>query len=246
MIGEITTRFLASDHQRIDIYGNDAVPFRRVRWITTSQKTRLISARLASEMRGRRAIRSLANELDVDAGDQVYAEVFEVSYRDFIFKDLCEYVFDAPNYQTKALDVFPGAEFLSAVIAYGNALVDHNVTAVREMTLGDASDSPFAEEGIEAFELDFASPGSYRVKMRGRSPVLLAAGALLAGFAIGDMRAMQVTNSGPIPVDMTAATQQLADQIVTEIGADKINQLSELHRRARDKVGFQSKARAKP
>jgi hypothetical protein len=151
------------------------------------------------------------------------------------------------------LDVFPGAQLISAGIAYGNALVDNSraelrgIATAKEMTVADASDSIFAEKGIEAFELDFASPGSYRVKARGRTHVLLAVAALVAcmaaGYTVGDMKAMQVTNSGPIPVDMTEATKRLADQVVTEVGADQINQMIQLHRRAREKVGFQLKAR---
>jgi len=66
---------------------------------------------------------------------------------------------------------------------------------------------------------------------------------MAAGYTVGDMKAMQVTNSGPIPVDMTEATKRLADQVVTEVGADQINQMIQLHRRAREKVGFQLKAR---
>lgn len=247
MIGEITDVFRPSDHQRIDIYGSDVVPFRRVRWISPSARTRLFSSRLAGELRGRRAIRLLANELEEDIRDLVYAEVFELSYQNFIFKDLCEYVFDAPGYQQKARDIFPRAELISAVIAYGNALADEDLSQAISMSVGEASDSAFAEEGIEAFELDFASPGSYRVKARGRTPVLLMVVALLAsmagGFTVGDMGAVQVENSSPVPDDMTEATQQLADQVVNEIGADKLGQMIELHRRAREKVGFQMKAR---
>lgn len=253
MIGEIADNFHQSDHHRIDLYGNDVVPFRRVRWITVDQRTRLLTPQLAGELRGRRAIRLLANELDNDRRDRIYAEVFELSYQNFIFKDLCEYVFDAPDYHQRALDVFPGAQLISAGIAYGNALVDNSraelrgIATAKEMTVADASDSIFAEKGIEAFELDFASPGSYRVKARGRTHVLLAVAALVAcmaaGYTVGDMKAMQVTNSGPIPVDMTEATKRLADQVVTEVGADQINQMIQLHRRAREKVGFQLKAR---
>lgn len=247
MIGEITNQFSQSDHQRIPLYGNDVVPFRRVRWISTDRRTRLLTPELAGELRGRRAIRLLANELDDDKRDRIYAEVFELSYQNFIFKDLSEYLFDAPDYQQRALDIFPGAELISAGIAYGNALLDHNELIVTTMSVGEASDSIFAEKGIEAFELDFASPGSYRVKARGRTPVLMTVVALLAcmaaGYSLGDMRAMQVVNSSPIPVDMTEATQELANQILTELGADKINQMVELHRRARERVGFRLRAR---
>jgi hypothetical protein len=202
MIGEITQPFNPDDHRRVELYGNDVVPFRRVRWINPAQKTRLVSPQLAGELRGRRAIRLLAGELEEPTRDRIYTEVFELSYRDFIYKDLCEYVFDAPNYQKKALDIFPGAELLSAIIAYGNAALDDDASAVRDMTVSEASDSAFAEEGVEAFELDFTSPGSYRIKTRGRPSVLLAVGALVAcisiGFSLGEMRAVQVVNSSPI------------------------------------------------
>jgi hypothetical protein len=173
MIGEILTEFDPRDHQRLPMYGNDVVPFRRVRWINRRQLRRLLSPELAGELAGRRAIRLLAGEREDEERDKIYAEIFELSYHDFIYKDLCEYVFDAPNYQQKPLGIFPGAELLSAIIAYGNAVSAGD--AIGDLTVSDASDLAFAEEGVEAFEVDFASPGTYRVKMRGHTSVLLNA-----------------------------------------------------------------------
>jgi hypothetical protein len=248
MIGEITHPFNPDDHQRVGLYGNDVVPFRRVRWINAAQKTRLVSRQLAGELRGRRAIRLLAGESEEPARDRIYTEVFELSYRDFIYKDLCEYVFEAPNYHKKALDIFPGAELLSAILAYANASLDKKVPTLGDLTVSNASDSAFAEEGVEAFELDFASPGSYRIKTRGRPSVLLAVGALVAcmgvGFSVGEMRAVQVVNSSPIPTDMTTATRDLVEQIVEGTGMPQIRELIGLERRAREKVGLRSKPRA--
>jgi len=246
MIGEILTDFDPRDHQRPPMYGNDAVPFRRVGWINRRQLRRLLSPELAGELAGRRAIRLLAGEREIPERDRIYTEVFEVSYRDFIYKDLCEYVFDAPNYQQKPLDIFPGAELLSAIIAYGNAISKGYVA--RDLTISDASDSAFAEEGLEAFEIDFASPGTYRVKMRGHTPVLLMAGALAAalaaGFTIGEMSGMRVVNSTSIPPDMTAAARDLAERVIDATGVEKLREVGSLERRARERIGFHGKPRA--
>jgi hypothetical protein len=156
-------------------------------------------------------------------------------------------VFEAPNYKTKAIDVFPGAELLSALIAFGNAALDRAGLG-KDRTISDASDSEFAVEGVEAFELDFASPGSYRIKMRGRPPVLLAAGALVAclgaGFELGEMRTVQIENSSPIPADLTEDTRNLVEQIVEETEMPQIRELMGLERRARAKVGLRSKPKA--
>jgi hypothetical protein len=246
MIGEVLTDFDPRDHQRLPMYGNDSVPFRRVRWINRRQLRRFLSPELAGELAGRRAIRLLAGEQEDEAQQKIYAEVFELSYRNFIYDDLCELVFDAPDYQNKALDIFPGAELLSAIIGYGNAVSLGN--SIVDLPISDASDSDFAVQGVEVFEVDFGSPGTYRVKMRGHTPVLLMAGALIAtlaaGFTIGEMKPIQVTNTTPIPVDIMTATRDLAERVIDSTGVEKLRELGSLERRARERIGFHGKPRA--
>jgi hypothetical protein len=248
MIGEITAPFDPQDHQRIPIYGNDMVPFRRVSWINPKQLKRTLSPALAGELAGRRAIRLLGTEPDGAEHDRLYIEVFEASYRDFIFKNTCEYVFDAPSYEQKPMDIFPGAQLLSAVLAYGNMIYDGDHASAQTMSVSEASFSIFAEKGVEIFEVDFASPGVYRIKTYGRTVALLAAAAMTACLSADlsrtEIRAVQVENATPLSFDMTEATRQLVDQIAEEIGSEKVRELSHLQQQARDKIGFQPKARA--
>jgi hypothetical protein len=248
MIGEITDAFHPDDHHRIPIYGNERIPFRRVKWINSHQRTRILSPTLVHWLAGRRAIRPLVSEFDEPERDKLYAEIFEVSYQNFIFKDLSEYLFEAPEYKQKPLDIFPGAELIAAILAYGNTIVDQNLVATGQMSVSAASISAFAEEGVEAFEVDFASPGFYRIKMRGRTTVLLAAVAIVACLRADfftEMGAVQVENPTPIPIDLAGATRDLVEQIVEETGLPKIRDLADLERQAHAKVGLQSRARAR-
>jgi hypothetical protein len=248
MIGEISAQFDPQDHQRIPIYGNDAVPFRRVRWINPKQLKRVLSPRLAGEMAGRRAIRLLGAELEDAERERLYVEVFEVSYRDFIYKKFCEYVFDAPEYVQKPMDIFPGAQLLSASLAYANMIYDGDHRSTRAMSISEASFSGFADEGVEVFEVDFSSPGFYRIKIHSRTAVLLAVAAMTACLSADlshtELSTIRIENAEPLPIDMTEATRILVDQVVAEIGLEKVRDLSHLQQQARAKIGFRTKARA--
>lgn len=249
MIGEITHPFSPSDHQRIPIYGNDTLPFRRVDWINPRQLKRQISSALAAEMSGRLATRLLGRDQDEENQGKLYVEVFELSYVNFVYRDVSEYVFDAPLYKQRPRDIFPGAELLSALLALGN-LAHDSVKLINPFeNAGSAADSEYAERGVEIFEINFASPGEYRIKMRSRAAVLLAAVTFVAcaaaGFAISEMKDVEIVDHTPLPPDLAQETADIVEQITQGIPFDRIQELAILERRAQEKVGFRQKARAR-
>jgi hypothetical protein len=251
LIGEIREPFDPEVVVRIERYGREAVPARRVNWFAANEQRRFLSQGLSLLLSNRKAVVSIDK---AEYGDEVY----RIAYGDYVFGTNSRYIFQGPRYNNFAVRTVPGINLITYFAAAFNACELHELDKFMSMGLQEVMDNYFEQDVLYSFEIDFSSPGEYVLyAKRAALPLLVATlVSVTAGtISLHDARTAEVQNSAtattqtvaPAPV-ADACTLEIKDKykaIMTAMNADRFKELCKLNKDAQDGVGLKVRVKQK-
>ncbi|MDX8518737.1 hypothetical protein [Mesorhizobium dulcispinae] len=199
--GEIASDFSASDIYDGNRLASQKVPFRKVRWLNVVPRKE-ISIRLERRIGKPPAVREIKIDRDSD-------ELLRHAYDSYIFEGNSSSVVSADKYDAADFVVLNRASDLIAFLVSAHAVVSRNVGS--PLSIGDIeafTEQHFRDARVENIEVDFASPGYWRI---------FGASVSLAAFvALG----IAVLSSG-VPANVLASGIEVTNSVSPEDGTAK-------------------------
>ncbi|MBS9476081.1 hypothetical protein [Ancylobacter radicis] len=218
------------------------VPFRRVRWLNTVPRKQL-TVRLERRIGKPPAVRQITIDRDAE-------ELLGLVYESYIFHGNSNSVIFADRYDGSDFVVLNRSSEIIAFLVSAHAKLslgrDHNF---RVSDLEEFTERHFSDASISNIEVDFASPGYWRIIGASVSLgafVALGVAVLTSGMSVADMQGgIEVMNS--VSPDGTAADLQESMNILLQsIDSIQLEKVAEQAARARDTIGLQSPTRVVP
>ena len=223
----------------VDIYPRSPIPYRQVEWLSFPYRTSL--SRPLSESLSR----PLAITNIVDAALQ--AEILQLAHGNYVFNETAKQYFSGEQYDDKPYAPVPGLTLISALLCSVNAVLSGQSDIIENLSIDELADHPLSGNDVENFEINFASPGGYRVWAQ-RAVLALALSALVAatGANISYAEAIeaQVVNSkSDSDDDCNLPVQDTYRAVMEQLGLDRYNELCQLNERSKRAVGLKSGAK---
>lgn len=199
--GEIASDFSASDIYNGQRLASQKVPFRSVRWLNVVPRKE-ISIRLEKRIGKPPAVREIKIDRDSD-------ELLKHAYDSYIFEGNSSSVVIADKYDATDFVILNRSSDLIAFLVSAHAVLSQNNG--RQLIISDIdafTARHFGDARIENIEVDFASPGHWRI---------FGASVSLAAFvALG----VAVFSSG-VPADVLASGVEVTNSVSPDDGTAK-------------------------
>jgi hypothetical protein len=236
-IGEIASDFDPLDTFKGRRRSSYFVPYRKIRWLNTVPR-KSISLYLERKIGKPPAVREIKIARDTE-------DILKFAY--------ASYVYDGSSSSSVLADRYDGSDFLYlnrssdliAFLASGHAVFSQNDTSViRIRNIKDFTNEHFAEASIDNIEIDFASPGFWRIVGGSASLaafVALGIAVLSSGLSADDLiSGIEVVNSVS-PSDGTAdALQDSMNLLLKSIEKLSLENALKDATEARKVIGLQS------
>lgn len=235
--GEIVSDFSPSDIYEGNRLPSRKVPFRKVRWLSVVPR-REISVRLERRIGKPPAVREIKIDRDSD-------ELLKHAYDSYIFEGNSSSVVNADKYDAADFIVLNRSSDLIAFLVSAHAVISQNTgTPLNINNIEAFTAQHFGDARIENIEVDFASPGHWRIF--GASVSLAAFVALgVAVFSSGvsaDVLASGVTVTNSVsPEDGTAKNlEESMNLLLKSVDKLQLQKTIDTASNAKKVIGLQS------
>lgn len=237
--GQIESDWNADDLVGVPQFGGMSVPFRRVRWLRTDYKRRHLKSHVDRALGGRLAVKEIDDQ-------DVVIELFRIAYNNFIYGDIAQYYFDAPAYDNDPQETIPGIRVLQFALSAAQACVDGILPQFDSASFEDIIRSGLYKRNLSSFEINFASPGGYRVALR-RPEVLLLALSLITLAGCSDESARDKSRTNIINSQDSAVVngqlRQSYDDLLSGAGGTHMDVMRDEYAKAKAGVNLSTETR---
>ncbi|MBB3948699.1 hypothetical protein GGQ73_004690 [Rhizobium skierniewicense] len=235
-LGEIVSDFNPSETYSGSKLSSQQVPFRKVRWLNVVPR-KSITFELEKRIGKPPAVR----EVKIDRDNE---ELLKYAYDSYIFEGNSSSFVTADKYDARDFVVLNQSSELIAFLVSAHAVISKGIEPGTISDIRAFTEQHFQEAPIENIEVDFASPGHWRIV---GATVSLAAFVSLgvAVFTSGESSAslkggIEVMNSVS-PEDGTAKDLQESMNILLDsVGKLPLEQATDTARKAKSVIGLQS------
>lgn len=235
-LGEIISDFNPSETYSGARLTSQQVPFRRVRWLKVVPR-KSITFELEKRIGKPPAVR----EVKIDRDNE---ELLKYTYESYIFEGNSSSFVTADKYDARDFVVLNQSSELIAFLVSAHAVISKGIEPGTITDVRAFTEQYFQEAPIENIEVDFASPGHWRIA--GATVSLAAFVSLgIAVFTSGESSAslkggIEVVNSVS-PEDGTAKDLQESMNILLDsVGKLPLEQATGTARKAKSVIGLQS------
>jgi hypothetical protein len=242
-VGVIKSVFDPEDRIEIREYRGETIPFRKVKWLTTKIERRELPQVLSQLLSNRRAVIQIDKQI---WGDFIYS----FSYENFVSDTDSRYVFHGRTYRKNALEAVPPIRLISYFEAAYNSAEENQIQEFVALDIQHAIDNFFEQDLLNAFQVEFNSPGTIALAAkRAAMPILIA---LLVFVTSGDHTYAQAQNAQIVnkgAVDTPAARACMLEvkekyrAIMNQLGADRFNEIVCLNQEAKAGTGLETKVK---
>ncbi len=234
--GEITSDFDPNDIFAGPTASSDKVPFRRVKWLNKVQRRELPPA-LEVRIGRPPAVRQ------IEITDET-APLLDFTYSNYIFDSGSSSLVEASRYTGEKFGALNDSsrliELLTAAYAYAQ-------TGGQQAHIGDLRsfrNEYFARSGVENIQIEFASPGFWRI-IGGTATlgafVALGITLLSSGIAADALQdGIVVMNSASASVQESKEIQDSMNIFLDSLTQEQLKELQEDATRAKDEIGLTS------
>lgn len=234
--GEITTDFDPSETYSGGKLASQSVPLRRVRWLKVVPR-RSISFNLERRIGKPPAVR----EIKIDRDNE---ELLKHAYESYIFEGNSSSLVTADKYDARDFVLLNQSSELIAFLVSAHAVITQNgkpgdITDIRAFT-----EKHFQEAPIANIEVDFASPGHWRIVGATVSLavfVSLGVAVFASGMSTDDLKAGIEVENSVSPGDGTAKDLQASMNILLDsVGKLQLEKATGTAKKAKDVIGLKS------
>ena len=172
LIGEITQPWNVDDTLGLDVFGQEAVPIRKVKWLPTTVGRRDFPVKLAKVLQNQHAISII---------DPVfYRDIFRIAYDLFVWNETSKIDIFGPNYSSHdPTETSEAAFIIKYFVAAYAAYESGEISEFNRLAPINAVDKFFDAELLEEFRQNFNSPGKFTC-ISGRPALALCIAAAIA------------------------------------------------------------------
>lgn len=237
LIGEITESFNSEHTVVVAHFEPEAVPYRPVKWITTSVEKRHFSKALSRRLENRHAIIEIST-------NELRKEIYDITYDNYTLGSYSKSTFFGPIYDSKdPSGILLSIEFIRYFVSANNAYSRREIERFSSMSVKEAIASYYDPSTMRDFSLEFQSPGKILVGIT--APLAAIVVALAVAVSVDTLAYQDVINTIKIEnsVDNTdePAIQPAADiykGIMNSIGEERFNETRKMALEAKRAIGF--------
>jgi hypothetical protein len=164
---EVVSAFSADDTVSIAAYGDEKIPYRRIKWLNSGVPRHLIPANLQNYLSKPPAIANVLRSNDTE-------EYFRLAYPAFVLADRSAVMMDGPKYDGKdPLATIEANYLVSYFIAAFAAIEKDQLESFAQLDVKNAIKQFYDRSLVQSFSQNFNSPGKYG---------LIALSAILGAF----------------------------------------------------------------
>ncbi|MBK1842426.1 hypothetical protein JHL17_34030 [Azospirillum sp. YIM B02556] len=222
----------------VENYKKELIPYRSVRWLSNPFRTD-ITRELSEKLSRPRAITEISEE-------HLQAEILQLAFGNYVFGDSAKQYFAGESYDDRPYAPVPGLTLLSALLSSTNAVLNGQAEEIAELDVPELADHQLASEDVINFEINFASPGGFRVWVT-NAVLALSLSALVsatgANISYAEALEAQITNSQAADDPCVVAVQESYRGVMEQLGIDRYNEMCRLNQNAQKSVGLKSGAK---
>lgn len=236
--GEISAPFAEEDVFTGGTVTTQKVPFRKVTWLTTVER-RQIPPALEVQISKPPAVREIKLVDDLN-------DILKLTYSNYIYDDGSSSLIRADRYQAKEFATLNDASDLIATLIAGYAFA----TEAKLAKAGTISDMDvfrrhyLALSGVENIEINFASPGTWRILGASATMAMFVAlgiAVLTSDLSSAQMQAgIDITNTASISSGTEQDLKESIDIFIQSLDQAEVDRLKKIAGDARDRIGLTS------
>ncbi|MCK1641495.1 hypothetical protein IVA95_29100 [Bradyrhizobium sp. 157] len=242
--GEVTASFKTEDTLQVERYGQEEIPFRRVRWLNPGVPRHIVPQHLQGYLAKPPAIAHVARSPETE-------DFFRFAYPAYVLADKSAVMMDGPKYDGKNPLATIEANYLVAYfIAAFHAIEKEQLETFTTLNVPAAIEKFYDPELVQSFTQNFNSPGKYALSAL--SAVLGTFVSVGIAIAISQLDAsdlhegIEVTNSvSPQDAHINKDSGIKLDYLFKSLHNDKIKEINHLGKRAKEQIGLTTPVRIK-
>lgn len=242
--GEVTAAFDPEDTISIDRYSDEGIPYRRVRWLNSGVPRTAIPPHLQIFLSKPPAIAHVTRSDETE-------EFFRFAYPSYVLAEKSAVILDGPQYDGKDPLATIEANYLVAYyIAAFHAIENEEIETFAKLDVQSAIDRFYDRDLVQSFSQNFNSPGKYGLSALSAvlgAFVTAAIAITVAGLSPAEIRlGIEVTNSvSPEDEHINKDSGIKLDFLFRSLHNKEIQELNELGRKARKKIGLTTPVKIK-
>jgi hypothetical protein len=233
---EVISDFDAADIVSVSRYGDEELPYRRIRWLNIGVARHLIPQHLQGYLSKPPAISQLARSNDTE-------DFFRLAYPAYVLADRSAVMMDGPKYDGKnPLATIEANYLVSYFIAAFAAIEKDQLKEFASLDVVAAIEKFYDRSLVQSFTQNFNSPGKYGLIALSAilgAFVSVAISVSLKGFSENDLhQGIEVTNSvSPADAHLKDTGIKL-DYLFKSLHQQQIQELNSLAKKSKDNIGL--------
>jgi hypothetical protein len=238
LIGEVQSNWNPRHTLELETFQGESVPYREVRWLNVALSRRDFPLAVAKRLQNRRAVTRI--------DDDLYSSIFRLIYSAFIWGNESKLDIYAPEFGgNDPLQIADAAFLIKWSLAAYAAYTKGQFVEFQSLPIEEAAERFFDPIFVEAFSLNFSSPGVYKLVGAGGAIGLVVASLVSLAISEESQSVTQVKTEiitelqqQNVPTTSDLSQQQISD-LVSSLDARTADELrSQKGRSARNQLGL--------